>query len=237
MEYSDLNSQTIEGKYKPLSPWAYFGYSLLFGIPLVGFVFLIMFALSDENINRRNFARSTLLAIVVICPIIVVIIVLSATVIFTGLSTPDAANFAHFCQDVDNVYSGVLNSFADLKVQYANRKEERTDEQLYMEVASGFDPGEFGSMDNNCENIDTENTLLNMKLPKVREHDEAWYVTKDGRVFNATGYVYNHDGSDRTYFNITYYKEGNLKASSGKQESLAAQIADTMVNSFDYEIK
>ena len=45
-------------RFRPLSPWAYFGYSLLFSIPLIGFIFLIIFALSDTNINRRSFARS-----------------------------------------------------------------------------------------------------------------------------------------------------------------------------------
>lgn len=44
--------------FKPLSPWAYFGLSILFSLPVVGFIFLIIFSVSDANINRRNFARS-----------------------------------------------------------------------------------------------------------------------------------------------------------------------------------
>ena len=43
---------------KPHSPWAYFGVSILFSLPVVGFIFLIIFSVSDANINRRNFARS-----------------------------------------------------------------------------------------------------------------------------------------------------------------------------------
>ena len=39
-------------------PWAYFGLSILFSLPVVGFIFLIIFSVSDANINRRNFARS-----------------------------------------------------------------------------------------------------------------------------------------------------------------------------------
>ena len=46
------------GVFKPLSPWAYFGLSILFSLPVVGFIFLIIFSVSDANINRRNFARS-----------------------------------------------------------------------------------------------------------------------------------------------------------------------------------
>ena len=44
--------------FKPLSPWADFGLSILFSLPVVGFIFLIIFSVSDANINRRNFARS-----------------------------------------------------------------------------------------------------------------------------------------------------------------------------------
>lgn len=53
------------GPYKPLSPWAYYGYGLLFSIPLVGLIFLIIFSFSDENINRRNFARSYWIALLI----------------------------------------------------------------------------------------------------------------------------------------------------------------------------
>ncbi len=53
-----INENTIPSKYKPLSAWAYFGYNLLFAIPLIGLICLIVFSLSNENINRRNYARS-----------------------------------------------------------------------------------------------------------------------------------------------------------------------------------
>lgn len=45
-------------QYRPLSPWAYFGLNILFSIPVVGFVFLLVFTFSNKNINRRNYARS-----------------------------------------------------------------------------------------------------------------------------------------------------------------------------------
>ena len=58
------------GQYAPLSPWAYWGLTLLFSIPVLGLVFLIIFSFSSANINRRNFARSywigLLLALIVI---------------------------------------------------------------------------------------------------------------------------------------------------------------------------
>ena len=53
-------------RFRPLSPWAYFGYTILFSIPVVGLICLIVFSLSDTNINRRNFARSYFCALVLL---------------------------------------------------------------------------------------------------------------------------------------------------------------------------
>ena len=41
-----------------LSSWAYVGYNILFAIPIVGLILVIVFALDNNNINRRNYARS-----------------------------------------------------------------------------------------------------------------------------------------------------------------------------------
>lgn len=64
----DENNQNIPEQYKPLSPWAYFGYNLLFAIPIIGIIFAIIYAFDSSNINRRNYARSffCILAIVVV---------------------------------------------------------------------------------------------------------------------------------------------------------------------------
>jgi len=55
-----MNKYGYEGNetFRPLSPWAYFGYSLLFCVPVIGQIFLIVYSVSDANINRRNYARS-----------------------------------------------------------------------------------------------------------------------------------------------------------------------------------
>ena len=62
---------------RPLSGWAYFGLQLLFAVPVVGFVFLIVFSFSRGNINRRNFARSYWCALLVAVVLVVVIIVIA----------------------------------------------------------------------------------------------------------------------------------------------------------------
>lgn len=50
---------TIPPEYKPISAWGYFGYNLLFAIPLVGFILLIVFSCGGtSNVNLKNYARS-----------------------------------------------------------------------------------------------------------------------------------------------------------------------------------
>ena len=67
--------EQLPREYRPLSPWAYFGYSILFSIPFIGFICLIVFALSGDNINRRNFARSffCIYAVVIILAIVLAV--------------------------------------------------------------------------------------------------------------------------------------------------------------------
>ena len=56
----------IPDEYKPISAWGYFGYALLFSIPLVGFIFLCVFALGGtNNINLKNYSRSYFCALLI----------------------------------------------------------------------------------------------------------------------------------------------------------------------------
>ncbi|MCQ2428058.1 MAG: hypothetical protein MJ137_06620 [Clostridia bacterium] len=64
---------------RPLSPWAYFGLQILFSIPVIGFVFLIVFSISGSNINRRNFARSYWCVLFIVLVITVVMALLGAS--------------------------------------------------------------------------------------------------------------------------------------------------------------
>ena len=61
---------------QPLSPWAYFGYGLLFLIPAVGFILLIVFSFNDGNVNRRNFARSYWCSLIPVLAIVLILLVL-----------------------------------------------------------------------------------------------------------------------------------------------------------------
>lgn len=78
-ERNEINS--LPAKYRPLGAWAYFGYSILFSLPVIGFICMIVFAISDSNINRRSYARSFFCAIILGLIIAAILIVLAMTVL------------------------------------------------------------------------------------------------------------------------------------------------------------
>ncbi len=80
-----IDEASLPPQYRPLSPWAYLGYMLLFSLPVVGLVLLIVFSFSDENINRRNFARSYWCALLVAVIVIVIVAVLALSLRFSIL--------------------------------------------------------------------------------------------------------------------------------------------------------
>ena len=74
---SDINN--IPEKYRPITMWGYFGLEILFSIPIVGFIFLIVFALGGtRNVNKKNFARSYF------C-FVIIFVVIAAIFVATGL--------------------------------------------------------------------------------------------------------------------------------------------------------
>lgn len=72
--------KNIPSEYRPLSPWAYFGYGILFNIPVIGFILLIIFSLDNSNINRRNYARSYWCIYILVIIFIIVLTVLGTSV-------------------------------------------------------------------------------------------------------------------------------------------------------------
>ena len=64
--YEKEEIRQLPDKYKPLGAWRYFGYNILFSIPIVGIICLIVFACSGRNINRRSYARSFFCVFIVI---------------------------------------------------------------------------------------------------------------------------------------------------------------------------
>ncbi len=79
MDNRNITQDMLPEKYRPLGMWAYFGYTLLFSIPTIGFIFLIIYSFSDRNINRRNFARSYF-CVLILAVIIVAILAVAGVI-------------------------------------------------------------------------------------------------------------------------------------------------------------
>lgn len=56
---------SIPKKFRPISAWGYIGYQILFSLPILGLILMIVFACSNEKVNRRNYARANLILIVI----------------------------------------------------------------------------------------------------------------------------------------------------------------------------
>lgn len=77
----------IPEEYRPISMWGYFGYEILFSIPIVGFICLIVFALGAKNVNKKNFARSYFCYTIIVCLVAIVIFaIMMATGAVSALS-------------------------------------------------------------------------------------------------------------------------------------------------------
>lgn len=67
--------------YNPIRMWGYFGYNLLFCIPLVGFICILIFAFGGtRNINLRNYARSMFCFLILAIVVAVIVIIVVAVV-------------------------------------------------------------------------------------------------------------------------------------------------------------
>lgn len=69
-----MNDKNIPFEYKPISMWGYFGYEILFSIPIIGFILLLVFSFGGtKNINLRNFARSYFCFLIILIIFIIII--------------------------------------------------------------------------------------------------------------------------------------------------------------------
>lgn len=72
---TDRNGVTIPDMYAPISPWAYFGLTLLYNVPVIGFIFAIVFSCgASRNRNVRNFSRSFFCYYVIIAIVLLILL-------------------------------------------------------------------------------------------------------------------------------------------------------------------
>lgn len=95
MELTDLNQETIQTKYKPLSPWATWGLMILFAIPVIGLIALIIFAFTGENVNRKNFARGFAIASIIIGIMMTILFTIFSVSFLTLFDALDIAEYSN----------------------------------------------------------------------------------------------------------------------------------------------
>lgn len=65
--------------YTPIGMWGYFGYQILFAIPLIGFILILIFSFGGtRNINLRNYARSTFCFFIIVAVAVLLIALIIA---------------------------------------------------------------------------------------------------------------------------------------------------------------
>ncbi len=84
---SEMTEANLPEKLKPLSPWAYVGYMLLFSmLPCAGLIIALVFAFSDSgNVNRKNFSRGYLLMMLLSLVITIIIYAFLFIVVGAGM--------------------------------------------------------------------------------------------------------------------------------------------------------
>ena len=89
------NQYSAESELRPLGAWGYLGYSILFSLPLIGWIAVIVFSLVPTNISRRSFARYWLLGLLITA----ILFAVFYTIVFLILS--DAQRAAIFTAVTD----------------------------------------------------------------------------------------------------------------------------------------
>ena len=77
--FSPEPEPVVPAENRPLGPWAYFGYGLLFSIPVIGFILLIVFSFAGKNVNRKNFARSYWCWLILALALILILVIVLLT--------------------------------------------------------------------------------------------------------------------------------------------------------------
>ena len=74
-----MSPYQVPEEYRPLSPFAYFGYTILYNIPLIGWIFRVIHAIAATNVNKRNYARSYFVILFLLILIFVVTMLIGAS--------------------------------------------------------------------------------------------------------------------------------------------------------------
>lgn len=71
-------SSDIPHEYRPVSAWGFFWLKVLFCVPVIGFIFLMIFTFDGSNLSRRNFARSYWCGLLIVVILFLILLVIAA---------------------------------------------------------------------------------------------------------------------------------------------------------------
>ena len=78
-----ITKENLPYEFQPISMWGYFGYQILFMIPIIGFILLIVFALGGtKNVNLKNSARSYFCVTIIVLVVVLIIAAMGGLAIF-----------------------------------------------------------------------------------------------------------------------------------------------------------
>ena len=88
---AEITEKDLPEKFRPMGAWSYFWLNVLYAVPVVGFIFLIIFSFNDGNRNRRSFTRSFWCAYLILGILVAVIVGIAVA---AGVSYTELARFS-----------------------------------------------------------------------------------------------------------------------------------------------
>ena len=157
----------------------------------------------------------------------IVIIILAAIFIYSGLNTPDNANFAKFTSEFSDFDMAIENDYLHRKGEYAVAEKDKSKAQIYYEIASGRtleqneSPVAAGKVSElpsavaiklkgkEYYKITSDATIRNWTTTKTYfEASETHYITDEGETFLLPGYMIQENGETKWWINESIYYTG-----------------------------
>ncbi len=99
------NERMLPRSLQPLSAWGYFWYSILYAIPVIGWIFLVINAVGAPNHNARSFARSYF------CKLLIALLLLA---MFAGVTALMFVSGVLSWDEIQGMYDGLKPLFENM---------------------------------------------------------------------------------------------------------------------------
>ncbi len=103
------NERMLPRSLKPISAWGYFWYSVLYTIPVIGWIFLIVNAIGAPNRHARSFARSYFCKLIILILLLAVVAGVTALLFMTKVLSWDEIKAIY--EDLKPIVEDMINVF------------------------------------------------------------------------------------------------------------------------------